>query len=98
MNLKIPIAIFVSTLFFGGIGFHFIEDVDIVTSFYWTISTVTTVGYGDIAPHTALGKVFASFLMVLGVGSIFYALTMIGKNMVEGRLGPCSGELKKKSK
>jgi len=86
LNVKIAIMIFVSTLLLGGIGFHLIEDVDLVTSFYWTVSTVTTVGYGDIAPHTQLGKIFASVLMVVGVGSIFYALTLIGKNMVEGRL------------
>jgi voltage-gated potassium channel len=39
-------------------------------SIYWTIVTMTTVGYGDIAPQTALGQVLASFIMIIGYGII----------------------------
>ncbi len=39
-------------------------------SMYWAIVTLTTVGYGDIAPHTPLGQGVASLLMVLGYGII----------------------------
>lgn len=39
-------------------------------SMYWTIVTITTVGYGDIAPQTALGQAIASFVMLLGYGII----------------------------
>jgi voltage-gated potassium channel len=37
---------------------------------YWTVVTLTTVGYGDIAPQTVLGQTLASFVMVLGYGII----------------------------
>ncbi len=37
---------------------------------YWAIVTLTTVGYGDIAPATALGRFIASFVMILGYGII----------------------------
>lgn len=37
---------------------------------YWAIVTLTTVGYGDIAPQTMLGKLFASFVMIIGYGII----------------------------
>lgn len=37
---------------------------------YWAIVTMTTVGYGDIAPQTVLGKVLASAIMILGYGII----------------------------
>ena len=39
-------------------------------SIYWTIVTLTTVGYGDIAPITPLGQFIASFVMILGYGII----------------------------
>jgi voltage-gated potassium channel len=39
-------------------------------SVYWCIVTLTTVGYGDIAPATALGQFIAAFIMVLGYGII----------------------------
>lgn len=42
----------------------------IPTSIYWCIVTLTTVGYGDIAPITPLGKAIASFIMILGYGII----------------------------
>lgn len=37
---------------------------------YWAIVTLTTVGYGDIAPTTALGQALAAFVMILGYGII----------------------------
>ncbi|NIJ44997.1 voltage-gated potassium channel [Wenyingzhuangia heitensis] len=39
-------------------------------SIYWAIVTMTTVGYGDIAPATALGQFFASLVMIMGYGII----------------------------
>ncbi|GAB3814572.1 ion transporter [Pontibacter rugosus] len=42
----------------------------IPTSIYWAIVTLTTVGYGDIAPATALGQILASFVMIMGYGII----------------------------
>jgi voltage-gated potassium channel len=43
---------------------------DIPTSIYWAIVTLTTVGYGDLSPHTPVGKAFASLVMLLGYGII----------------------------
>jgi voltage-gated potassium channel len=39
-------------------------------SIYWAIVTLTTVGYGDLAPQTVMGKFFASVVMILGYGII----------------------------
>lgn len=39
-------------------------------SIYWSIVTLTTVGYGDIAPKTVLGQAMASFIMIIGYGII----------------------------
>ncbi len=44
--------------------------VNIPESMYWAIVTLSTVGYGDIAPVTPLGKLLASFVMALGYGII----------------------------
>lgn len=44
--------------------------VNIPTAMYWAIVTMTTVGYGDIAPQTIPGQVLASVLMILGYGII----------------------------
>jgi len=42
----------------------------IPVSIYWAIVTMTTVGYGDIAPQTPLGKILASAIMIMGYGII----------------------------
>ncbi len=39
-------------------------------SIYWSIVTLTTVGYGDLAPQTAIGQALASLIMILGYGMI----------------------------
>ena len=43
---------------------------NIPLSIYWTIVTLTTVGYGDISPQTPLGQFIASFVMIIGYGII----------------------------
>lgn len=42
----------------------------IPVSMYWAVVTLTTVGYGDLAPQTPLGKFLASFVMIIGYGII----------------------------
>jgi voltage-gated potassium channel len=44
--------------------------INIPVSIYWAIVTMTTVGYGDIAPQTTLGKMLASVIMIMGYGII----------------------------
>ncbi|QYH52125.1 ion transporter [Liquorilactobacillus hordei] len=46
------------------------ENVSLSESFWWAIATATTVGYGDISPHTAVGKFAAVLLMFVGIGFI----------------------------
>jgi voltage-gated potassium channel len=43
---------------------------NIPLSIYWTVVTMTTVGYGDIAPATVAGRVIASIVMIMGYGII----------------------------
>lgn len=51
-------------------------------SVYWAIVTLTTVGYGDIAPQTILGQTLASFIMILG-----YAIIAVPTGIVTVELG-----------
>ncbi|MEM6719030.1 MAG: ion transporter [Bacteroidota bacterium] len=46
------------------------EFTSIPRSIYWAIVTLTTVGYGDIAPLTPLGQFIAAFIMIMGYGII----------------------------
>jgi voltage-gated potassium channel len=45
---------------------------------YWAIVTMTTVGYGDIAPQTLPGRVLASLVMIIGYGIIAVPAGLVG--------------------
>lgn len=57
----------------------------IPTSMYWTIVTITTVGYGDIAPVTTLGQTLASVIMLLGYGIIAVPTGIVTAQLVKGK-------------
>jgi voltage-gated potassium channel len=69
----------------------------IPTSIYWTIVTLTTVGYGDISPITPLGQFIASIVMIMGYGVIAVPTgivtaefaTNIRKKTVSDTINPC---------
>lgn len=57
----------------------------IPTAMYWAIVTMTTVGYGDITPHTPLGKGIASFMMLLGWGILAVPTGIVTAEMTARR-------------
>ena len=54
-------------------------------SFWWTIVTLTTVGYGDMYPYTDEGKVVAVLTMIVGLIMLALPLSIIGTNFIEER-------------
>lgn len=48
--------------------FHYVEHWNWLNSYYFTIVTVATVGYGDYTPHTDVGKIAATLLILFGIG------------------------------
>ena len=62
--------------------------VSIPTSIYWAIVTLTTVGYGDIAPKTALGQLFSSCLMILGYAILAVPTGIVTAEMTRHSLNP----------
>ncbi len=74
---------------FGTLGFHFIEGWTLGDSLYMT---VTTVGYGKVHPLDAGGRLFASLFMIVGVGTVAYALSGIVQTIVQSELVAAFGE------
>ena len=54
----------------------------IPTSIYWSIVTLTTVGYGDISPATPLGQLLASVLMIAGYAIIAVPTGIVTAEMI----------------
>ena len=78
----------VTLVFILGTLMHVIEGGqngfdNIPKSIYWAVITLTTVGYGDIVPATALGKFVASAIMILGYGIIAIPTGLVGVEMAK---------------
>jgi hypothetical protein len=54
----------------GMIAYHFLEDWTWIDSLYFSVITLTTVGYGDLVPQTDAGKVFTILYIIMGIGII----------------------------
>jgi voltage-gated potassium channel len=59
----------------------------ILAGVYWAIVTMTTVGYGDITPHTPAGRVIASLMMLLGWGILAVPTGIVSAEMTARRIG-----------
>ncbi len=60
---------------------------NIPISVYWAITTMTTVGFGDITPKTGLGRAIASFMMLLGWGILAVPTGIVTAEMTHRRFG-----------
>lgn len=56
---------------------------NVLTSFWWAIATLTTVGYGDIYPVTHVGKLVAGFISLMGVGLVAIPTGLISAGFIE---------------
>jgi voltage-gated potassium channel len=64
----------------------------IPVSMYWAVVTLTTVGYGDIAPRTPFGRMLASMVMILGYGIIAVPTGIVSAEIARGaRAAACPG-------
>jgi len=61
---------------------------NVPVSVYWAISTMTTVGYGDIAPKTGLGRFIASMMMLIGWGTLAVPTGIVSAEFTAMRFGP----------
>ena len=84
--LKWFIALF-SLLAFGTAGYMFIEGWDFFDSFYMTVITIATVGFGEVHPLSTAGRIFTIVLTLGGVGTAFYILTSIVQATLDSEFG-----------
>lgn len=73
-------------LVIGALFFRWTQHVGFLTALYWTITTVTTVGYGDVVAHTRAARIVAMVTMMVGVPVMGLLLADTASGFVEGRL------------
>jgi len=93
--LLILLAI-VTTLLIGTVGFTVIDHYSPFDAFYMALTTMTTVGYGEIHPLSRAGRVFNSFLIFFGVTTIFIAIGAMTQTIIELEFGDVIGKRRTK--
>lgn len=73
-RIKWLLALSVGVFVFGTILFAVLEDWSYVDAFYYTVATVTTVGFGDVVVESPASKIIASIFMLLTVPLILIAI------------------------
>ena len=63
----------------GTIFYSTVEKWSVVDAFYFSVTTLTTVGLGDLAPSTMLGKLFTVLYIFVGIGLIAGFITTLAK-------------------
>src|SRR5215216_221995 len=97
-RIRIVLIAVLGAMVLGTVTFHLLEGWSIIDSLYVTVQTVTTVGFGDLAPQTAVGRLFATAFMIVGVGVVLYALTSTVQAIVHSELFARYGHSRKMSK
>ena len=69
----------------GSVFYRAAEGFSWLDSLYFSVVTLTTVGYGDLHPETTLGKVFTVFYLLIGVGVLVAFLALIARHSVRDR-------------
>jgi voltage-gated potassium channel len=70
----------------GTVSFHLIEGWTLLDSLYFTITTLATVGYGDLHPTSAGGRVFATFFIIVGVGTVGFVVSRAIVEIVQSEI------------
>ena len=85
-EIRVLGGIFVSLIAVGTFFYHYYETFSWLDSLYFSVITLSTVGYGDFTPQTAAGKVFTMVYILVGIGILVSRVNALGKNIVEQRL------------
>ena len=87
-------AILIALLVLGSLGFVWLEGWDYFDALYMTVTTLTTLGGGEVQPLSKLGRIYTMALVLAGMGVLLYIVTSLGRVVVEGEIKAALGRRK----
>jgi len=80
----------------GTVGFVWVEGYSLFDAFYMTLITVTTVGYFEVHTLSHAGRIFNTFVILFGVGAVFFGVGAITQTIIELELQDTFGKRRRK--
>jgi len=87
-------ASLVGLLLVGSLGFMWLEGWDFLDCLYMTVTTLSTVGYGEVHPLDRVGRLYNMVLIVTGMGVMLYIVGSLARVVIEGELQAVLGKRK----
>ena len=84
---RLPVTALGVSLVYGTVGYMVIEGFGLLNALYMTVTTLTTVGFGEIEPLDPAGRVFTLSLIVVGFTAAFTLLAVLTSRVVSGEFG-----------
>jgi voltage-gated potassium channel len=93
-GLKYTTLLAFLTALAGGAAFHQAENgKSFWDGLYWSITTMTTVGYGDVTPQTTAGRIIAVIVMLVGIGFVALLTGAIAQAFISPKIDRDLGEI-----
>jgi len=87
-------AFLLALLLVGSLGFVWLEGWNFFDALYMTVTTLTTVGYGETHPLDRAGRIYNMVLILAGMGVMFYIIGSLARVVIEGELHAVFGRRK----
>ncbi|WP_189104431.1 potassium channel family protein [Deinococcus knuensis] len=97
-RLSLLLALVAGLVLFGTLGYRVLEGWTWLDCLYMSVMVLTTVGFGEVAPPSAAGKLFSIVLMTFGIGLMLYLLTLLAETVVRGLTDPLAVRRRKERK
>jgi voltage-gated potassium channel len=86
-RFRLPVVLLGLIILYGVAGHMLIDGWNLLDSFYMVIITISTVGYTEIHPQAAAGRIFTSTLIVTGVGTMLYGFGVFAETLTDNAFG-----------
>ncbi|WP_254430597.1 MULTISPECIES: potassium channel family protein [unclassified Ruegeria] len=81
-RVKSLLAFTLGMVLWASVFYHYVEGWSWLDSIYFSVVTISTVGFGDFSPQTAAGKIFTMVYIIVGLGIFVAAATTIANTIL----------------
>lgn len=83
--IKVLIGLLLAIIAIGTVFYRFVEDWSWLDAYFFTVITLSTVGYGSLVPATAIGKIGTTILIFVGLGIFAAAIQQLSHFTIHRR-------------